>query len=78
VPAVHIQGHQEECKYKFSMSYMLAMGHFHGETAEVYWLELNQIGTQVCQQRGGHRQDTIMNHHNDIDWNYKKMVKACE
>ncbi|KAJ7092208.1 hypothetical protein C8R44DRAFT_750322 [Mycena epipterygia] len=74
VPAVHIQGHNEECMYKFATSYMLATGHFHGETAEVYWPELNQIGTQVCQQSGGHRQDTIMNHHND--WNYKKMAKA--
>ncbi|KAJ7449748.1 hypothetical protein B0H11DRAFT_1743513, partial [Mycena galericulata] len=74
VPALHIQGHQEECMYKFGTSYMVATGHFHGETAEFYWPELNQIGTQVSQQSGGHRQDTIINHHND--WNYKKMAKA--
>jgi hypothetical protein len=54
---------------------MEATGHFHGETAEVYWVELNQIGTQVTQQSGGHRQDTIMMHHND--WNDKKMAKSC-
>ncbi|KAJ6466512.1 hypothetical protein DFH09DRAFT_956689 [Mycena vulgaris] len=74
VPALHIGGHQEECMYKFGASYMVATGRFHGETAEVYWPELNQIGTQVCQQSGGHRQDTIMNHHND--WNFKKMAKS--
>ncbi|KAJ6545752.1 hypothetical protein B0H19DRAFT_955848 [Mycena capillaripes] len=74
VPLLHIQGHQEACMYEFATSYMEATGHFHGETAEVYWPELNQIGTQVTQQSGGHRQDTIMRHHND--WNHKKMVKT--
>ncbi|KAK6974846.1 CxC2 domain-containing protein [Favolaschia claudopus] len=62
------------CMYKFGTSYMVATGHFHGETAEVYWPELNQIGTQVTQQSGGHRQDTITIHHQD--WNYKKMCKS--
>ncbi|KAJ7124150.1 hypothetical protein C8R44DRAFT_619876, partial [Mycena epipterygia] len=76
VPALHIHGHQEECMYKFGTSYMVATGHFHGETAEVYWPELNQIGTQVSQQSGGHRHDTVINHHND--WNYKKTAKACK
>ncbi|KAF8135240.1 hypothetical protein K438DRAFT_1640334, partial [Mycena galopus ATCC 62051] len=75
VPALHIQGHQANCMYEFGTCYMEATGHFHGETAEVYWPELNQIGTQVTQQSRGHRQDTIMLHHND--WNYKKTVKAC-
>jgi hypothetical protein len=75
VPALHIQGHQANCMYNFGTAYILATGHFHGETAEVYWPELNQIGTQVTQQSGGHRQDTIMLHHND--WNYKKTMKAC-
>ncbi|KAF8189420.1 hypothetical protein K438DRAFT_1763643 [Mycena galopus ATCC 62051] len=74
VPALHIQGHQANCMYEFGTCYMQATGHFHGKTAEVYWPELNQIGTQVTQQSGGHRQDTIMLHHND--WNYKKTVKA--
>ncbi|KAJ7447699.1 hypothetical protein FB451DRAFT_777855 [Mycena latifolia] len=74
VPALHIQGHQEECMYKFGTCYMLATGHFHGESAEVYWPELNQIGTQVTQMSGGHRHDTISIHHND--WNSKKMSKA--
>ncbi|KAF7355830.1 CxC2 domain-containing protein [Mycena venus] len=64
----------ENCVYNFGASYMLATGHFHGEMAEVYWPDLNQIGRQVTQQSGGHQQDTIMLHHND--WNYKKTIKA--
>jgi hypothetical protein len=75
VPALQIQGHQEECMYGFATCYMTAMGHFHGESAEYYWPELNQIGTQVCQMSGGHRQDVISINHND--WNFKKTVKCC-
>ncbi|KAJ7027283.1 hypothetical protein C8F04DRAFT_1267195 [Mycena alexandri] len=74
VPALHIQGHQEDCMYKFATCYMLATGHFHGESAEYYWPELNQIGTQVTQMAGGRRQDIIALHHND--WNNKKTAKA--
>lgn len=76
VPALHIQGHQEDCMYKFATSYMMATGHFHGETAEHYWPELNQIGTQVTQMNGGRCQDVITLNHND--WNFKKMAKSCE
>ncbi|KAJ7025262.1 hypothetical protein C8F04DRAFT_1269385 [Mycena alexandri] len=74
VPALHIQGHQEDCMYKFATCLMLATGHFHGESAEYYWPELNQIGTQVTQMGGGRRQDVIAVNHND--WNYKKTAKA--
>ncbi|KAJ7705876.1 hypothetical protein B0H16DRAFT_1747026 [Mycena metata] len=74
VPALHIQGHQEDCMYKFATCYMLATGHFHGELAEYYWPELNQIGTQVTQMADGRRQDVIALHHND--WNNKKTAKA--
>ncbi|KAJ6529952.1 hypothetical protein DFH09DRAFT_1093763 [Mycena vulgaris] len=73
VPAVHVQGHQDGCIYEYSTAYMIATGHFHGETAEQYWPELNQIGPKVWQMNYGHRQDTIINHHND--WNHKKMAK---
>ncbi|KAJ7457683.1 hypothetical protein FB451DRAFT_1183008, partial [Mycena latifolia] len=75
VPALHVQGHKLGCLYAYSTAYMLATTHFHGETAEHYWPELNQIGPQTRQMNGGHRQDTIINHHGD--WNYKKMAKAA-
>ncbi|KAJ7669584.1 hypothetical protein B0H17DRAFT_1183859 [Mycena rosella] len=74
IPALHVQGHQEGCIYAYSTAYMLATTHFHGETAEHYWPELNQIGPQTRQMNPGHRQDTVINHHGD--WNYKKLAKA--
>jgi hypothetical protein len=73
IPALHVQGHQDGCIYVYSTAYMKCTGHFHGETAEHYWPELNQIGPQVRQQNGGHRHDTVINNHND--WNHKKMTK---
>lgn len=62
--------------YFFSTAYMLCIGHFHGETAEFYWVELNQLGPQVQQMNNGNRQDTIINHHSH--WNWKKTEKMSE
>ncbi|KAJ6513753.1 hypothetical protein C8R47DRAFT_1286610 [Mycena vitilis] len=73
VPALHVRGHQSSCIYAYSAAYMEATGHFHGETAEQYWPELNQIGPLVRQMNNGHRQDTVILHHGD--WNFKKMAK---
>ncbi|KAJ7852712.1 hypothetical protein B0H13DRAFT_1904487 [Mycena leptocephala] len=53
--------------------YMECIGHFHGETAEHYWPEANQLGPHVRQMNLGHRQDTMINHHGD--WNHKKTMK---
>ncbi|KAJ7844019.1 hypothetical protein B0H14DRAFT_2248006, partial [Mycena olivaceomarginata] len=47
-------------------------GDFHGETAEQYWPEANQLGPHVRQMNNGHRQDTMINHHGD--WNHKKTM----
>ncbi|KAJ6474802.1 hypothetical protein C8R45DRAFT_935329 [Mycena sanguinolenta] len=63
IPALHIQGHQDSCTYLFGTAYMECVGHFHGETAEHYWPEANQLGPHVRQMNLGHRQDTIINHH---------------
>lgn len=73
VPALHVQGHQDACTYLFGTAYMECIGHFHGETAEHYWAEANQLGPHVRQMNLGHRQDTIINHHGD--WNHKKTMK---
>ncbi|KAJ7495577.1 hypothetical protein FB451DRAFT_1164304 [Mycena latifolia] len=75
VPALHVQGHQESCTYLFGTAYMECIGHFHGESAEHYWPEANQLGPHVRQMNLGHRQDTMINHHGD--WNYKKMMKIA-
>nr|GAT44329.1 predicted protein [Mycena chlorophos] len=72
IPALHVQGHQESCAYLYGTAYMPCVGHFHGETAEHYWPEANQLGGHVRQMNNGHRQDTLINHHGD--WNFKKMA----
>jgi hypothetical protein len=59
VPALHVQGHQDSCMYLFGTSYISCIGHFHGETAEQYWPEANQLGPHVRQMNNGHRQDTV-------------------
>ncbi|KAJ7243463.1 hypothetical protein C8J57DRAFT_1243408 [Mycena rebaudengoi] len=72
VPALHVQGHQDSCTYLFGTAYMECIGHFHGETAEQYWPEANQLGPHVRQMNNGHRQDTMIFHHGD--WNHKKLM----
>ncbi|KAJ6563164.1 hypothetical protein B0H10DRAFT_1966261 [Mycena sp. CBHHK59/15] len=67
-----IKCHQDSCTYLFGTAYMECVGHFHGETAEQYWPEANQLGPHVRQMNNGHRQDTMIHHHGD--WNHKKMM----
>ncbi|KAK7026078.1 hypothetical protein VNI00_015724 [Paramarasmius palmivorus] len=76
VPDVHIKGHQDDCTVLFSHNYRWCLGHFHGETAEYYWPELNQVGSFTRQMNDGHRADTIIAHHND--WNWKKIINMAE
>ncbi|KAF7293345.1 CxC2 domain-containing protein [Mycena kentingensis (nom. inval.)] len=49
VPALHVQGHQDSCIYLFGTAYMDNVAHFHGESAEQYWPECNQLGALVRQ-----------------------------
>jgi len=76
VPLVHVQNHKDNCTYRYSSAYTPNAGHFHGETAEHTWAELNQIGTQTCQMNNGHRQDTLIDHSGD--WNFKKLANMGE
>ncbi|KAJ7933210.1 hypothetical protein B0H13DRAFT_1592433, partial [Mycena leptocephala] len=76
VPALHVLGHQDSCTYLFGTAYMECVGHFHGESAEQYWPESNQLGSHVRQMNNGHRQDTMIKHHGD--WNAKKTASIGE
>ncbi|KAJ7244515.1 hypothetical protein C8J57DRAFT_1476804 [Mycena rebaudengoi] len=73
VLALHVQGHQDSCIYLFGTAYVENVGHFHGESAEQYWPEANQLGPHTRQMNNGYRQDTLINHHGD--WNWKKTMK---
>jgi hypothetical protein len=72
IPLVHVKNHKPNCIYLFSCSYKFNTGHFHAETAEHVWPELNQLSTQTRQMNNGHRQDAIIDHHSD--WNFKKVA----
>jgi hypothetical protein len=76
IPALHVRGHQDSCTYLFGTAYMECVGHFHGESAEQYWPESNQLGPHVRQMNNGHRQDTMIKHHGD--WNAKKAASIGE
>ena len=75
IPLVHVTNHKDNCNYLFSSAYIPNAGHFHGETAEQTWPELNQLGAQTRQMNNGHRQDTLIDHHGD--WNFKKVANMC-
>ncbi|KAI0027460.1 hypothetical protein K488DRAFT_61527 [Vararia minispora EC-137] len=73
VPAVHVANHKERCQYEFSTAYLEQFGHFFGETCEVIWAEMNQLGPMICQMNAGRRHDTLNDHFGD--WNWKKTIK---
>ncbi|CAA7263853.1 unnamed protein product [Cyclocybe aegerita] len=74
IPLVHVHNHKENCTYKYAASYIYNTGHFHGETAEHEWVELNQLAAQIRQMNNGHCQDAIIDHHSD--WNFKKLANV--
>ncbi|KAJ7903283.1 hypothetical protein B0H13DRAFT_1882133 [Mycena leptocephala] len=63
----------DSCTYLFGTAYMECVGHFHGESAEQYWPESNQLGPHVRQMNDGH--DTMIKHHGD--WNAKKTASIA-
>jgi Kyakuja-Dileera-Zisupton transposase len=68
IPLVHIQNHKDNCTYQYSSAYIKGACHFQGETAEMPWVELNQLAPQTRQMNNGHRQDTIIDHHSHWNW----------
>ena len=68
IPLLHVQNHKDNCTYLYSSAYVHGAGHFHGETAEMTWVELNQLAPQTRQMNNGHHQDTIIDHHSHWNW----------
>ncbi|KAE9384315.1 hypothetical protein BT96DRAFT_1008199 [Gymnopus androsaceus JB14] len=73
IPALHIEGHKDRCKYEFHSAYIPGAGHFHGEGIETPWAELNQVGAATRQMNHGHRMGVITAHY--TYWNWLKTVK---
>ncbi|KIK55120.1 hypothetical protein GYMLUDRAFT_62724 [Collybiopsis luxurians FD-317 M1] len=73
IPALHIQDHKDDCRYKFNSAYMPNSGHFHGETAEQPWVELNQLAGSVRQMNSSHRIGVLTFHYGF--WNWTKTTR---
>jgi len=71
VPKKHLDGHKDDCKYRFSLNYFKGAGRSHGEGIEPSWGETKQSGGSTCQMNYGHRHDTLNDFHND--WNWTKL-----
>ncbi|THU87985.1 hypothetical protein K435DRAFT_680703, partial [Dendrothele bispora CBS 962.96] len=70
IPLVHVQNHADICMYLYASVYKPCVGRFIGETAEMLWPELNQIGGATRQMTPGRREDTIIFHM--TYWNFRK------
>ena len=68
IPLLHVHNHKDNCMYKFLCAYTENACHFQGETAEMTWVELNQLAPQTRQMNNRHRQDTIIDHHSHWNW----------
>ena len=77
IPLLHVQNHKDNCTYLFSSAYAEGAGHFHGETAEMPWVELNQLAPQTRQMNNGHRQDTIIDHQSHWNWAKTSNMGTC-
>ncbi|KAJ8096384.1 hypothetical protein PM082_011546 [Marasmius tenuissimus] len=72
IPACHCRNHVEGCDYLYSSAFKPCTGHFHAETAEYYWPNLNAIAGACRQMNPGRRHDAIIQNHGD--WNWRKLV----
>ncbi|KAF8204536.1 hypothetical protein BJ912DRAFT_277 [Pholiota molesta] len=69
VPKKHLDGHKDDCKYRFSLNYTDGTGRSHGEGIEASWAESKQSGGSTRQMNHGHRHDTLNDFHNYWNWN---------
>lgn len=69
VPKLHLDGHQQSCKIRFSLNYFQGAGRSHGEGIEASWAESKQSGGSTRQMNHGHRHDTLNDFHNYWNWN---------
>ncbi|KAF9471253.1 hypothetical protein BDN70DRAFT_977471 [Pholiota conissans] len=68
VPKKHLDGHKDDCKYRFSFNYTQGTGRSHGEGIEQGWFETKQAGGSTRQMNHGHRHDTLNDFNNDWNW----------
>ncbi|KLO06221.1 hypothetical protein SCHPADRAFT_946269 [Schizopora paradoxa] len=74
VGKMHLQAHEEECRYLYSLSYTDGVGRLDGEETEHFWAEHNQAAGSTKQMNTGNREEVL----NDlmIDWSFRKNEAA--
>ncbi|KDR78511.1 hypothetical protein GALMADRAFT_209005 [Galerina marginata CBS 339.88] len=75
VPKLHIQGHKDDCQYRYSLNFSRWTGRTDGERIESCWSEAKQAGGMTKEMNTGHRQDTLTDFQND--WNWVKAQKLA-
>ena len=68
VPKAHIQGHKDDCQYRFALTYTPGAGMFGRETIETDWAETNKLGASTREMAGANRHDHCNDHFGDINW----------
>ncbi|KDR71018.1 hypothetical protein GALMADRAFT_15660, partial [Galerina marginata CBS 339.88] len=76
VPKLHIQGHKDDCQYRWSLNFSRWTGRTDGERIESSWTEAKQAGGMTKEMNTGHRHDTLTDFQND--WNWVKAQKLAE
>lgn len=76
IPTWHINGHGDNCKNNFSLSYMPGVGRTCGEDVETSWAHTNALGPSVREMGPGARHETLNDHWNG--WNFRKIVNFRE
>ncbi|EJD38276.1 hypothetical protein AURDEDRAFT_27631, partial [Auricularia subglabra TFB-10046 SS5] len=72
VPKFHLQGHNEECRFRYSLNYTKYCGRTDGESVERPWLRSNETAKTTRDMNPGHRKDT----YEDCNsfWNYDRIL----
>ena len=77
VPKLHLQGHTEDCQYRWSLNFTRWMGRTDGEHIEGGWSEAKQAGGMTKEMNTGHRQDTLSDFQNNWNWVKATKISTC-
>ena len=68
----HVHRHQDECLFRFAISFIKGTGNQGGEVLESLWSPLNRISPSLRTATLAHRTEVLDDHLNDSNW--KKLV----
>lgn len=72
----HVHGHQLNCLYRFSTTFIPGVGMIDGEILETLWSVLNDISRSTRSASLAHRMEVLDDHMGDSNW--KKIINISE